>query len=62
MMPAIFLTIEIGNNNRERGSFQVFRGMENMIADISEIEITELAASLNFTESVFVADILSRGI
>lgn len=58
---AIFLTIEIGNNNRERGSFQVFRGMENMIADISEIEITELAASLNFTESGFVADILSRG-
>ena len=32
-----------------------------MIADISEIEITELAASLNFTESGFVADILSRG-
>ena len=58
---AIYLTIEIGNNNRERGSFQVFRGMENMIADISEIEITELAASLNFTESGFVADILSRG-
>jgi hypothetical protein len=56
----IFLTVEIGNNNRERSSFEVFEGMEEMKAELSEVDITELSVSLNFVESGFVADILNR--
>lgn len=56
----IFLTIEIGNNNRERSSFEVFEGMEEMKAELSDIDITELAVSLNFVESGFVSDMLNR--
>lgn len=56
----IFLTIEIGNDNRERSSFRTFEGLSDMKAEISEIDITELAVSLNFIESGFVSDILNR--
>src|SRR5678816_983973 len=56
----IFLTIEIGNDNRERSSYRTFEGLSDMKAEISEIDITELAVSLNFIESGFVSDILNR--
>lgn len=56
----IFLTIEIGNDNRERSSFRTFEGLSDMKAEISEIDITELAVSLNFIESGFVSDIINR--
>ena len=56
----LYLTVEVGNNNRERSSFRVYEGMENMKAELSDIDIQELNLSLNFVESGFVADLLNR--
>lgn len=52
----IYLTIEVGNDNRERWSFEVIAN--ELKADIQELEIGELYASLNFADSQFTAQIM----
>lgn len=49
----VFLTIEVGNDNKERWSFEeIAVGLK---ADVSEIEIGELFCSVNFADNEFEA-------
>lgn len=47
----IFLTIEVGNDNKERWSFVQLA--TNLKADVQELEVGELFASLNFADNEF---------
>lgn len=54
----IFLSIYAGNDNAERMSYKQIA--YQLRADIQKIEITDLAVSLNFVDSGFVANIMNR--
>jgi hypothetical protein len=54
----LFLTVEVGNDNKDRWSFEV-AGNE-LKADLQEMEVGENHASLNFADSKYTAQIMDN--
>jgi hypothetical protein len=54
----LFLTVEVGNDNAEMHSFEVLAN--NMIAEISKMDETEISVNLNFIDSEFKSKLFDR--
>jgi hypothetical protein len=54
----LFLTVEVGNDNAEMHSFEVLAN--NMIAEISKMDETEISVNLNFIDSEFKSKLFER--
>jgi len=56
----LFMRIYVGNDNKERSSFKLLGDGQEFKADFSSIEIDELTAKLNFTDSGYEEKLFSR--